>query len=335
MGKMFHALGLLPGDELHEAKASDLVTGYTGQAGKCTREVLRKSLGGVLFIDEAYQLDPARGGSYMAEAADELVGAVTEDEFKGKILVILAGYDVDMENMLKTNPGLKSRFSERVHFNDFDADSIRDLLLIELKKADIPLCNADMEEMMGLCERFINESGDSFGNGRDVVTWARKVYNVVAGKFSRGAPSSVEFDFSSSMGDVKIALDQILDSRIVKEGGQICASIDRSMDKPQGANAAMSKAPPPLMQTIQAVQDIECVPDSDDELKPSSNKDELPSNIFESLDSDVLKSLQTYINEHGLGTEEGAKHLAAIDPNSQEFYDLATQLANRYEHLIC
>lgn len=50
MGRMFNALGLLPGDNLIEAKASDLITGYSGQAGKCTREMLRKSLGGVLFF---------------------------------------------------------------------------------------------------------------------------------------------------------------------------------------------------------------------------------------------------------------------------------------------
>ena len=81
MGAMFNALGLLPGDELKEVKASDLVTGYTGQAGKKTREILKESRGSVLFIDEAYQLDPARGGHYMTEAVDELVGALTEEEF--------------------------------------------------------------------------------------------------------------------------------------------------------------------------------------------------------------------------------------------------------------
>ena len=51
MGRMFNALGLLPGEDLVEAKASDLITGYVGQAGKCTRDIMRKSLGGVLFID--------------------------------------------------------------------------------------------------------------------------------------------------------------------------------------------------------------------------------------------------------------------------------------------
>ena len=66
MGKMFKALGILPDDTVYEVAASDLSTGYSGQAGQKTRAELQKSKGGVLFIDEAYQLNPARGGQYMA-----------------------------------------------------------------------------------------------------------------------------------------------------------------------------------------------------------------------------------------------------------------------------
>jgi len=89
MGVMFNALGLLPRTNLKEIKASDLITGYTGQASGRTREVLKESLGGVLFIDEAYQLDPERGGGYMSEVVGTLVGALTEEEFQGKLLVKL------------------------------------------------------------------------------------------------------------------------------------------------------------------------------------------------------------------------------------------------------
>lgn len=63
MGTMFKALGLLPDDTVEEISASDLSTGFSGQSGKKTREIMRKARGGVLFIDEAYQLDPARGGA--------------------------------------------------------------------------------------------------------------------------------------------------------------------------------------------------------------------------------------------------------------------------------
>lgn len=326
MGKMFHALGLLPADDLFEAKASDLVTGYTGQAGKCTREVLTKSLGGVLFIDEAYQLDPARGGTYMTEAVDELVGALTEDEFKGKVLVILAGYDKDMENMLKTNPGLKSRFSERIHFQDFDGDTIRDLLLMELNKAGIPLSNpaGNMAELNNLTKRLIIDSGDSFGNGRDVVTWANGVYKIVAKNYCHDNTISIGKTFCARLIDVEVALEQMLESRRVREGGQTCAVVNRSMDKPQGANADMRQNPPSLAKTIQVTKEDVCEPE---DVEETSIVEESPPNMFNSLGNDVLNSLQTYIDEHGLGSKDGANHLRTIDPNSQEFRDLATRLA--------
>lgn len=327
MSAMFHALGLLPGDGMFEAKASDLVTGYTGQAGKCTREILRKSLGGVLFIDEAYQLDPARGGTYMIEAVDELVGALTEEEFMGKLIVILAGYNADMENMLKTNPGLKSRFSERVQFDDFDAGTVSDLLVMQLRKDGIPLCGLDTMKLNMLAKQLINESGDSFGNGRDVVTWSKKVYEVVANKFSQDTHVHGDYSFSSSLEDVSVALEQMLESRRAREGGQACTFIDRSVDKTQ--EAVTSKDPPPVRQSIQAVNMNANEAEVAEELATSEQDSsaDLPPNIFDELSPDVLKSLQAYIDENGLGSEDGVKHLAAIKPGSQEFIELANRLA--------
>ena len=328
MGKMFFALGLLPGEHLEEAKASDLVTGYTGQAGKCTREVLRKSLGGTLFIDEAYQLDPARGGTYMAEAVDELVGALTEEEFKDKILVILAGYNADMENMLKINPGLKSRFSERVHFDDFDVDSVCDLLLMQLKKDGIPLSEHTSAQLSDSAQRLIDGSKDSFGNGRDVVSWAQEIYKVVARKYAQSGMQSMESSFHSSMTDVNEALEKMLESRRAREGGQTCATVNRSMDRSQAEDAHMNKDPPPVANTAIAIKEVTCESTEEEKVDVSNDNDsvELPANIFDSLSPDVLKALQTYIDEQGLGSDEGAKHLAKLDPNSTEFADLVARL---------
>ena len=61
----------------------------------------------MLFIDEAYQLNPARGGSYMTEAVDELVKGLTSPEFQGRVLVVLAGYERDIDEMLAVNTGLR------------------------------------------------------------------------------------------------------------------------------------------------------------------------------------------------------------------------------------
>ena len=116
MGKMFHMLGILPTDEEVETSTSQLQTGYVGQSGKKTKEMLMKARGNVLFIDETYQLMPTQGGAYMQEVVDELVKDLTSKEFKDKLEVILAGYKSEMDQMLDANQGLCSRFSEKLQY---------------------------------------------------------------------------------------------------------------------------------------------------------------------------------------------------------------------------
>ena len=337
MGRMFNALGLLPGEDLNEAKASDLITGYAGQAGKCTRDVLRKSLGGVLFIDEAYQMDPTRGGPYMTEAVDELVGALTEEEFKGKLLVILAGYSDDMEKMLKVNPGLKSRFSERVYFEDFDTESVAELLVAELKKADVPLDHQDSGSgaLLQLSQRLIDESGSSFGNGRDCVTWSHHVYKIVAKRFSQQPKRSngVTISLNSTLDDIERALEQTLKPGRARKGRQSYAVVGMSESLQATARAQQGKDPPHPMfgqsskkkEETMVFEEEEYVVVAEEEYV-EKNELEVPINIFDGMESDVLTTIQDAIDELGLGSEEGAAHLRRISPDSKEFADLISRL---------
>lgn len=73
MGALFHSLSLLPTDEVEEITAADLVTGFVGQACKAMKEKLLRARGKVLFVDEAYQLNPSNGGGYMQEVVDTIV----------------------------------------------------------------------------------------------------------------------------------------------------------------------------------------------------------------------------------------------------------------------
>eukprot|EP01050_Picozoa_sp_SAG11_P003357 SAG11_NODE_188_length_13029_cov_3.652514_5_plen_2762_part_00 len=334
MGKMFHALGLLPGDDLKEVKASDFVTGFTGQAGKQTRDILADSRGGVLFVDEAYQFDPNRGGSYMTEAVDELVGALTDEEFEGKLLVILAGYDEDMEAMLKTNPGLKSRFSERVHFRNFDANATVELLHLALGRQKTPLeAPYDDNDLKRLAQQLVDSEG--FGNGRDVVTWADRVYKEVA-KRSRNKSSFADFgvkkggrqrETPSSLANIKAALKQILDSRVVRTGGPRCGAVPVS----RGADATESASPPPpqaMKQRIEvAADEPEPEPEPEEEIALMA-VDEPSASCFENVDPVVLTTLQRVLDEEGLNTEAGTQQLSALDPNGSEFARLAQRLTD-------
>lgn len=316
MGKMFMELGLLPTDEMKEVKASDLVTGYAGQAGMKTRQLLRDIRGGILFIDEAYQMDPARGGSYMTEAVDELVGALTKEEFKGKLLVILAGYDQDMEEMLKTNPGLKSRFSERIHFHDFDVEATVRLLLLRLEKKEIPLALADSCAAYELAQKLVESDG--FGNGRDVVTWSDRVYREVATSSSHKEARNA----TANLKHLRKALDHILQSRIVRRDGQKCTSVEGLQAGSTITQGQDALAPPAVQQKVVVAEAMETC---EDEEGPEPVAKSEP-NLFESVDENVLKSLQAFLDQEGLNDAEGVQRLVKLDPNSAEFAQLVEKL---------
>ena len=328
MGRLFHALGLLATDELKEAKASDLLTGYAGQAGRATRELLRQSRGGVLFIDEAYQMNPSRGGHYMTEAVDELVGALTEEEFKGKLLVILAGYEEDMEEMLQnTNRGMRSRFSERVHFSDFDADATVQLFQMELKKRNIPMEETEQSaaKILDMANRLT--ATKNFGNGRDIVSWAGNTYKAVAKEFSKGKHKRAYAEITSSMECIQAALDSMLKSREVKLGGQKCTRVNKI-----GTDATESedRATPPKSAITQTIrmdtdtnqQQIETAPSD------TATTEEEQENLFRGVDRQVLRTLQDFVDREGLSSEEGTRRLAYLAPTGAEFANLVARLQN-------
>ena len=327
---MFHALGLLASDELKEAKASDLVTGYTGQAGKQTRQLLTQSRGGVLFIDEAYQLNPSRGGHYMTEAVDELVGLLTDEEFKDKILVILAGYDADMNEMLDaTNPGLRSRFSESIPFHDFDAFATVELLLLELKNKNIPIDEGvDLMRLQDLAQKLV-ESSD-FANGRDVVTWSNRVYKVIAKKYTQ--KGSRRLGVRSTVQDVREALDLFLKEKksrrsdkrpsvpaTTRGGGYDAATQDAVMTPPPPAKTAVTIRKASV--EYETEQEHE-----EDVLESGSTGEDVPPNMFEGVEKGVLKTIQDFLDEKGLSSKEGCKQFAGMGPEHPFYADMLARI---------
>ncbi|WP_438804208.1 AAA family ATPase [Paenibacillus oleatilyticus] len=127
IGKLFRSMGLLSKGHLIEVERADLVGEYIGHTALKTREMVKKALGGILFIDEAYSL--ARGGDkdFGKESIDCLVKSM--EDHKNDFILILAGYPKEIEDFLKTNPGLPSRFPIQVNFPDYTIDQ-----LIEIAK---------------------------------------------------------------------------------------------------------------------------------------------------------------------------------------------------------
>lgn len=122
LGRILKATGVLEKGHLIECERADLVGEYIGHTAQKTREQIRRSLGGILFIDEGYAL--ARGGDkdFGKEAIDTLVKAM--EDHKDELIVILAGYRNEMQHFLESNPGLQSRFPIQIDFPDFALDEL-------------------------------------------------------------------------------------------------------------------------------------------------------------------------------------------------------------------
>lgn len=125
LGKIFLGLGVLSRGHVVEVERADLVGEYIGHTAQKTREKLKKALGGILFVDEAYSL--GRGGEkdFGKEAIDVLVKGM--EDFRNEVVLILAGYRWEMERFMELNPGLRSRFPVQIDFPDY---SVGELLQI-------------------------------------------------------------------------------------------------------------------------------------------------------------------------------------------------------------
>lgn len=166
LAQIYKALGILERGHLVECDRQSLVGAYVGQTAIKTAEIVEKSMGGVLFIDEAYSLTEGAGSDYGREAVETLLKRM-EDE-RGKFIVIAAGYTANMEKFMESNPGLKSRFDRVFLFEDFKPAELLEIAVNQLDESNM---SADKEASEHLKKyiAFMYEKKDKyFGNGRAV-----------------------------------------------------------------------------------------------------------------------------------------------------------------------
>lgn len=161
-----------------ECSATDLIGQYIGQTGPKTIKQLERGLGKVLFVDEAYRLGQ---GHFAQEAIDELVDNITKPRFAGKMVIILAGYDNDMNKLLRVNEGLSSRFADEILFPSLRPEDCLRLLEDKLRESQIgfpsmqdPSVNQQLLESIAEMSRL-----PSWGNARDVQTLAKSMVRAV------------------------------------------------------------------------------------------------------------------------------------------------------------
>ena len=219
MGKVFYDLGFLATAEVIECSATEFVGQYVGQTGPRTQRLLEKGLGKVLFIDEAYRLAE---GHFAKEAMDEIVDSITKPKFAQKLIIILAGYEADINRLMSINPGLTSRFPETVLFKGLDPDECARLLiailqgqkrrlLVKRVGLDMTILESPRDTFLqNLVERFKTVSRlPNWANARDVETIAKSIFGKILNS-TRTSPERLTLDEKT----VEAVIDAMIAERV-------------------------------------------------------------------------------------------------------------------------
>ena len=171
MADIFKTLGVVARGQLVEADRAKLVAGYAGQTAIKTNQLVDQALGGVLFIDEAYTLKSSDGDTFGAEAIDTLLKRLEDD--RGKFICIVAGYTDQMHDFIDTNPGLKSRFTQTIHFDDYTPDELTEIFLHLAKGKNFTIDDDTRAAIHRQFEQLYLRRDKNFGNARE----ARRIFN--------------------------------------------------------------------------------------------------------------------------------------------------------------
>lgn len=166
LAKIYQKLGVLKSGHLIETDRMGLVGQYVGHTAKKTSEVIDSALDGILFIDEAYSLLSGGENDFGSEAIDTLVKRMEDD--RDRLIVIVAGYPKDMESFIQTNPGLRSRFSKTIHFDDYASEELEKIFKIFCKNNEYELAENAISKLHQVFEYELQKPKVDFGNGRYV-----------------------------------------------------------------------------------------------------------------------------------------------------------------------
>lgn len=173
VANMLAGLGVIAEPKLVETSRKDFVAEYEGQSAVKTAKTIDQALGGVLFIDEAYALVQERDGRtdpFGQEAMDTLLARMEND--RDRLVVIIAGYSSDIDRLLETNEGLRSRFATRIEFDTYSPEELLEIAKVIAAGNDSTLSTAAADELLQaaktLHERTLRgrPALDIAGNGR-------------------------------------------------------------------------------------------------------------------------------------------------------------------------
>lgn len=169
LGQIFYEMGYLESGHLIEVDRAQLVAEHIGGTAVKTTDWIQKAMGGVLFIDEAYTLKRSddNGRDFGQEAIDTLLKAM--DQYKGKFIVVAAGYPKEMDTFINSNPGLQRRFTKKIHIEDYTAEEMYEILLFHAKKNSVRFSDELLQKLSNFCENWVNLADENWGNAGEAV----------------------------------------------------------------------------------------------------------------------------------------------------------------------
>ncbi|KAM0134445.1 hypothetical protein ACHAO1_005657 [Botrytis cinerea] len=314
IGQVYYDLGFLSEVKVVECSASDLVGQYVGDTGPKTIKQLELGLGKVLFIDEAYRLGQ---GHFSQEAIDELVDSMTKPKFSGKMIIILAGYEKDMNTLLTKNEGLNSRFADEINF---PALSPKDSLLVlqnALEKENISIDGLkDITDHQPFLELIAELSKlPAWGNARDMITLAKsmtRAFYQSATNTSSNNPN-INLSYDDAMASIQAMIDSKKDRALVQ--GQPRGKSSKNL--PVMSNIQQPPTPPSTsVNTSTSTKNASNKKDDDKPPKPLFEDDELDDD--DCRDAGVSDAVWTQLQRDKKAAEEEAQRYADEMRKKQE-----------------
>lgn len=182
LAAVYQSLGVLKKGHLVETDRSGLIAEYAGQTAVKVNKVVDSALDGILFIDEAYALVGEGQDSFGKEAVATLIKRMEDN--RDRLIVILAGYSVEMMQFIESNPGFKSRFNRYIDFRDFTPEEMLDIFRGMCARTDYLLEEAAQQQLLAMFTTAYTGRDRHFGNGRYVRNIFEKAMEHQANRLS-------------------------------------------------------------------------------------------------------------------------------------------------------
>ncbi|MBR0163191.1 MAG: AAA family ATPase [Lachnospiraceae bacterium] len=172
IARIYKAMGVLSTGQLKEVSRADMIAEYIGQTAPKVDHCVDEALGGILFIDEAYSLVQGAKEDFGTEAVTQLLKRMEDD--RDNLVVIVAGYPDLMQDFLKSNPGLQSRFNTFIAFEDYTPDDMLDIFKLYCKNEGFRVSPKCIRRTKKIFQNYYDNRTKDFANGRDVRNFFEK-----------------------------------------------------------------------------------------------------------------------------------------------------------------